>query len=200
MGNEDGGAESGRGAAESASALTEPGATQPNASGTALLEEVYEQLRAIAQSRLNDESPGHTLQATALVHEAWLKLCNRGSVMALDRKRFLVAAAEAMRRVLIDHARTRNRTKRGGGEARRAAVDAGDVLDLAAQQDPEQIVALDGAVRRLEQEHPRAADVVKLRFFAGLSSADTGECLGISDRTVKRQWRFARAWLYRALA
>ena len=177
------------------------GASEDPSSRPALLDEVYEQLRAIAQHRLNNESPGHTLQATALVHEAWLKLCQRGSVMALDRRRFVIAAAEAMRRVLIDHSRTRDRVKRGGGGAnRQSTADVGDVLDLAGEQDPEQIVALEQAVCRLEQEHPRAAEVVKLRFFAGLSVGDTAACLAISDRTVKRLWRFARAWLFRAVA
>jgi RNA polymerase sigma factor (TIGR02999 family) len=170
--------------------------------GSALLEEVYGQLRAIAQSKLNNESPRHTLQATALVHEAWLKLCQRGSVMALDRKQFLIAAAQAMRRILIDHSRSRDCDKRGGAiEQRRLPItDAADVVDLAVEQEPEQILTLDNAVGRLEREHPHAADVVKLRFFAGLSVADTAECLGISDRTVKRQWRFARAWLFRAVS
>jgi RNA polymerase sigma factor (TIGR02999 family) len=180
--------------------MSNRGGTQAPLSQTVLLEEVYEQLRAIAQHRLNDESPGHTLQATALVHEAWLKLCQRHSVMALDRRLFLIAAAEAMRRVLIDHSRGRDRVKRGGGAAVRSLPpDAGDVLDLAAERDPEQIVALERAVCRLETEHPKAAEVVKLRFFAGLSVADTAECLEISDRTVKRLWRFARAWLFNAL-
>jgi RNA polymerase sigma factor (TIGR02999 family) len=180
---------------------TPSGTNEDASSGTALLEEVYAQLRAIAQNRLNDESPGHTLQATALVHEAWLKLCQRGSVMALDRRRFVIAAAEAMRRVLIDHARTRDRAKRGGGggAVQPSATDVGDILDLAAEHDPEQIVALERAVCRLEQEHPQAAEVVKLRFFAGLSVVETAECLAISDRTVKRLWRFARAWLFRAI-
>src|SRR5436190_17547693 len=129
-----------------------------------LLEQVYDQLRAIARSRLNDEAANHTLQATALVHEAWLKLCQRGSVMALDRPRFVMAAAEAMRRVLIDHSRTKTRAKRGGGVARQPTTELGDILDFATVHDPEQIVALDQAVHRLEQEYPKSCDVVKLRF------------------------------------
>jgi len=165
-----------------------------------LLAQVYDQLRGIARSRLNDEASNHTLQATAIVHEAWLKLCQRGSVMALDRPRFVMAAAEAMRRVLIDHARGKDRVKRGGGVSRRSATDVGDVLDFATVQDPEQIVALDRAICRLGQEYPNACDVVKLRFFAGLSVEETAACLGISDRTVKREWKFARAWLFRTLS
>jgi RNA polymerase sigma factor (TIGR02999 family) len=169
----------------------------------ALKDEIYAQLRAIAQSRLSDESTRHTLQATALVHEAWLKLCKRGSVMALDRGRFVMAAAEAMRRILIDHARTRVRLKRGGhgaAAAARSTPDVTDVLDLAGESDPEQIEALEQAVARLQIEHPNACDVVKLRFFAGLSIEETAKSLGISDSTVKREWRFARAWLYSSLA
>jgi RNA polymerase sigma factor (TIGR02999 family) len=168
-----------------------------------LKDEVYAQLRAIAQSRLAAEAPGHTLQATALVHEAWLKLCQRGSVMALDRARFVMAAAEAMRRILIDHARARGRVKRGsgsGGGVSRSTTDIADVLALADDSNPEQIEALDQAVARLQTEYPNACDVVKLRFFAGLSIEETARSLGVSDSTVKREWRFARAWLYSSLA
>ena len=178
---------------DEASACPDPGDGQ-------LLTQVYDQLRAIARSRLNNEASNHTLQATALVHEAWLKLCQRGSVMALDRPRFVMAAAEAMRRVLIDHSRTKDRVKRGGGVSRRSASDLGDILDFATVQDAEQILALDQAIHRLEQEYPKSCDVVKLRFFAGLSVEETAQCLGMSDRTVKREWKFARAWLFRALS
>ena len=164
----------------------------------ALLAQVYEQLRAIARNRIATEAPGHTLQATALVHEAYMKLCVSGtSFKVANRSQFVMMAAEAMRRVLIDHARGRNRVKRGGGVARRAPAD---VADLAADQDGEQIMALDEAIRRFEQQDPQAAQVVKLRFFAGLSVVETAECLGLSERTVKRDWQFARAWLFRALS
>ena len=163
-----------------------------------LLAQVYEQLRAIARYRIANEAPGHTLQATALVHEAYMKLCLSGSGFQLnDRAQFVIMAAEAMRRVLIDHARGRNRVKRGGGVAKRTLAD---VADLAGDQDGDQIMALDEAICRFEQEDPQAAQVVKLRFFAGLSVAETAECLGLSERTVKRDWQFARAWLFRALA
>src|SRR6476660_6827078 len=131
--------------------MREDGADKADArqetSNDELLAQVYDQLRAIARSRLNDESPNHTLQATALVHEAWLKLCQRESVIALDRPRFVMAAAEAMRRILIDHSRTRNRAKRGGGVARRSPTDVADVLDFATVQDPDQIMSLDQAIR-----------------------------------------------------
>jgi RNA polymerase sigma factor (TIGR02999 family) len=161
-----------------------------------LLGEVYEQLRNIARQRLASESPGHTLQATALVHEAYLKLQQNSSVFALDRARFVMAAAEAMRRILIDHARTRGRVKRGGGAKR----DPTDIADLADDADPEQILALDEAICRLEQQDSQAAQVVKLRFFAGLSVEEAARSLGISERTVKRDWQFARAWLFRAMS
>ena len=138
------------------------------------------------------------MQATALVHEAYLKLQSHPSVLNADKPRFLMAAAEAMRRILIDHARTRKRIKRGG-DAKRTKQTISDVADLAAVDDPEQIMALDEAVHRLEQEDPQAAQVVKLRFYGGLSVEETAEALGISDRTVKRDWQFARAWLFKAL-
>jgi RNA polymerase sigma factor (TIGR02999 family) len=163
-----------------------------------LLGQVYDQLRAIARKRLAQEAPGHTLQATALVHEAYLKLQSHPSVLNADKARFLMAAAEAMRRILIDHARTRKRIKRGG-EAKRTKMTVSDVADLAAVDDPEQIMALDEAIHRLEAEDAQAAQVVKLRFYGGLSVEETAEALGISDRTVKRDWQFARAWLFQAL-
>jgi RNA polymerase sigma factor (TIGR02999 family) len=160
-----------------------------------LSQQVYEQLRAIARHRLASERTGHTLQPTALVHEAWLKLSNRASLAEADRGQFLVAAAEAMRRILIDHARTKGRVKRGG-QVRRLPLD---VAQLADEADPVEIVALDDAIRRFEQVDPQAASVVKLRFFAGLSVEETAETLGVSDRTVKRDWQFARAWLFSQL-
>ena len=160
-----------------------------------LLDAVYDQLRAIAKHRLANESPAHTLQPTALVHEAWLKLGGRESVMALDRPRFLMAAAEAMRRVLIDHARGRDRAKRGGG-AKRSVVELADIATLAADADPDQIIALEDAMIALTARDRQAARVVQLRFFAGLSVEETAACLGLSDRTVKRDWQFARAWLF----
>ncbi|WP_428939142.1 ECF-type sigma factor [Fontivita pretiosa] len=164
-----------------------------------LLAEVYDQLRAIARNRLAHEAPGHTLQATALVNEAYLKLCQHSGIFAADKSRFVVAAAEAMRRILIDHARTRKRIKRGGGQIKRSAADISDVAELAVEQDPDQIMALDEAICRLEQQDRQAAQVVKLRFFAGLSVQETADAMGISSRTVKREWQFARAWLFNVL-
>lgn len=141
------------------------------------------------------ERAGHSLQATELVHEAFLKLQSHPSLLVADRARFFHAAADAMRRILIDHARTRGRQKRGGGMKRAVS----DVAELAAEQDPEQILALDEAIHRLEAEEPRSAQVLKLRFFTGLSVAETAEVIGLSERTVKREWQFARAWMFRAL-
>lgn len=164
-----------------------------------LLAQVYDQLRAIARARLAREAPGHSLQATELVHEAFLKLQRHPSILESDRGKFFGAAAEAMRRILIDHARTKGRIKRGRG-IKRSVSDIADVAQLAAETDPDQILALDEAVHRLEGEEPQAAAVVKLRFFAGLSVAEVAEITGLSERTVKREWQFARAWLYRALS
>src|SRR5205823_4760936 len=144
------------------------------------------------------EAPGHTMQATELVHEAYLKLRGHPALAkgnGPDRSGFFHAAAEAMRRILIDHARGKARVKRGGGEHKRAAML--DVAELAAEADGEQILALDEAICRLEQQDPDAARVVRLRFFAGLDVAETAEALGVSERTVKREWQYARAWLFR---
>ena len=161
-----------------------------------IVEAVYQQLREIARHRLAHESPAHTLQATALVNEAYLRLQRHDAIMRLERPAFLAAAAEAMRRVLIDHARTRNRTKRGGGK-RPVLLD---VAQLAADDDSDLIMALDEALRRLETSDAQAAKVVELRFFAGMTVDEVAAALGISDRTVKRDWQFARAWLYEQLS
>jgi RNA polymerase sigma factor (TIGR02999 family) len=152
---------------------------------------VYNHLRAIAQHRVNQERPGHTLQATALVNEAYLRLAEAGVAWS-GPGAFYHAAAEAMRRILIDHARARGTAKRGGG---RRPLDVDDVLDLAAADDPAQVLALEGAVSRLEKEDARAAEVVRLRFYAGLTVDQTAAAMGQSRRTVLRDWEFARAWL-----
>lgn len=162
---------------------------------SAFLFQVYDQLRAIARARLSNERDGHSLQATELVHEAFLKLRQHGALASGDRAAFFRAAAEAMRRILIDHARGKGRAKRGGGAKRVLR----DVAELAHEQDSEQVLALDEAVCRLEQEEPQAALVLKLRFYAGMSVPETAEATGLSERTVKREWQYARAWLFRAL-
>lgn len=165
-----------------------------------LLPLVYDQLRKAAQLGLAGERAGHTLSATALVHEAYLKLVGPREVAWANRGHFYAAAAEAMRRILLDHAKARGREKRGGvGGSPRPRADFASVTDLAAAEDSDQIVSFDAALRRLEAESPDAARVVQLRFFAGLSVEQTALALGISDRTVGRLWTFARAWLHRAV-
>lgn len=157
---------------------------------------VYDELRALARSHLRRERPDHSLQATALVHEVYLRLLGGANQPPWnDRQHFFAAAAEAMRRILIEHARARGRQKRGGGQALIELESA----DLASDYDPDTVLALDDAIRRLGRQDPRAADVVRLRFFAGLSVEETAEAMGLSVRTVKREWAYARAWLFDAL-
>ncbi len=160
-----------------------------------LLPLVYDQLRAIATRRMAGERAAHTLQATALVHEAYVKLIGDQDISWENRAHFFGAAAEAMRRILIDHARKRSSQKRGGG---RSAVPM-SVVDLAEDCDPSQVLALDEALTNLEASDPRAAKVVQLRFFAGLGVDEVAEVLGISERTVMREWAFARAQLFESL-
>jgi RNA polymerase sigma factor (TIGR02999 family) len=161
-----------------------------------LPEQLYAQLKQIAQARLRGENRNHTWRPTELVHEAYLKLQQHQTLLTGDRARFFAAAAEAMRRLLIDHARGKRRQKRGGG----VKPSILDVEQLAVEGSEDEIVALDEAVRRLEEREPDAAKIVKLRFYAGLSVEETAEALGISPRTVKREWQYARAWLYRELS
>jgi RNA polymerase sigma factor (TIGR02999 family) len=162
-----------------------------------LLPLVYDQLRSIARRQMAQERAGHTLQPTALVHEAFLRLTGDRTVAWAGRAQFFHAAAEAMRRILVEHARARTRLKRGGPEPRKRIPLS--LLELAADHDPAEILALDDAVRRLETQSPDLAAVVRLRFFAGLSVEETAQALGISPRSVKRDWSYARAWLFRVL-
>ena len=164
-----------------------------------LLTLVYGQLRKIAQQRMSEERAGHTLQATALVHEAYARLVANAELTWDSRGHFFTAAARAMRRILIEHARARAREKRGGPDQRRLTLDIGEVADLAQGEKIEQILALDEALRRLEAQRPRVARVVHLRFYAGLSVDETARTLGVSTRTVNSDWAFARAWLYKEL-
>jgi RNA polymerase sigma factor (TIGR02999 family) len=156
-----------------------------------LLPIVYGQLRARARKEMAGEKAGHTLQPTALVHEAYLRLVGNRELAWDNRAHFYVAAAEAMRRILIEHARKKGRLKRGG-DRRRIPLN---VVDLAERGDVEEILSLDDAVRRLEERDRRMADVVRLRFYSGLSETETAAALGVSERTVRREWSTARAWL-----
>ena len=175
--------------------LREAGEGRP-VDAEALLPLVYEKLRAIATYRMAAERRDHTLQATALVHEAYLKLVDGAELDWAGKAHFYAAAGQAMRRILVDHARTRGRRKRGGGR-RRVPLD---VLDLAARADAEEILSVEDALRRLEKRDARLAATVQLRFFAGLSEGETAEALGVSDRTVRRDWVLARAWLQKEIA
>ncbi|MBL8900783.1 MAG: RNA polymerase subunit sigma [Planctomycetes bacterium] len=160
----------------------------------ALLPLVYEQLRRAAELDLMRERAGHTLSATALVHEAYLKLVGPREVPWANRGHFYAAAAEAMRRILIDHARARGR--RGG---RHLPLDAIGDLPALMEAGAEKILAVDEALQRLTRDDPEAAAIVRLRFFAGLSVDDAAAALGISPRTAARLWTYARAALYRDL-
>lgn len=160
-----------------------------------LLPLVYEQLRALARARMASERSDHTLQATALVHEAYAKLIGDRKLPWQNKAHFFAAAAEAMRQILLDHARTKGRLKRGGG-ARRETLN---VVDLAAEGTVEDITELDDALKRLDAENPEAAQIVRLRFYAGLSMDETAEVMGMPKRTLDRRWEFARAWLFRAM-
>ncbi|HJT76246.1 MAG TPA: ECF-type sigma factor [Gemmataceae bacterium] len=168
------------------------GRGDPQAAGR-LLPLVYDELRRLAAARLARERPGHTLQPTALVHEAYLRLVAGGDEPAWEsRRHFFAAAAEAMRRILIDQARRKKRAKRGG-DRRRVDLDPVEVPDAARGDD---LLALDEALDALAREAPEKAELVRLRFFAGLSVEEAGRCLGISRATADRHWAYARAWLY----
>jgi RNA polymerase sigma factor (TIGR02999 family) len=168
------------------------GEGDPQASAE-LLPLVYEELRKLAAQKLSQEKPGQTLQATALVHEAYLRLVGgKGGEQWDNRWHFFAAAAEAMRRLLINRARDKKRLKRGG-DLRRVDLQS---LDIALDSVDQDVVALDDALSELEQEDAVAAQVVKLRFFAGLKQREVAAALGISLRSVERQWAFAQAWLY----
>ena len=156
-----------------------------------LLVLVYDELRRLAASKLAQEAPGQTLQPTALVHEAWLRLVGAQNPSFKDRTHFFCACAEAMRHILIDRAR-RKRTKRHGGSYRR--VDFED-LHLAAPSADDQLLTVNEALEKLALEHPVQAELVKLRYFAGLTNEEVSEVLGISVSTAKNYWTFSRAWL-----
>jgi RNA polymerase sigma factor (TIGR02999 family) len=157
-----------------------------------LLPLVYEELRKLAASKMSREPGGHTLQATALVHEAWLRLGADGAKAWNSRGHFFGAAAEAMRRILIENARRRMARRHGGGQAR---IDI-DEIDIAAPAADEQLLAMDEALGRFATLDARKAELVKLRYFAGMTIEEASGALGISEATAKRWWEYARAWLY----
>jgi len=163
--------------------------------GERLLEVLYRELHHMAHARLALEHPGNTLQTTALVHESYLRLVDQRGVEWRDRGHFLALAATMMRRVLVDRARARKAGKRGAGEAPITLTDA-----VAAGVDPAaEVLDVDRALHRLAAGYPRPGRVVELRFFGGLELAEIGAVIGVTERTVKRDWAFARAWLAREL-
>lgn len=171
-------------------------AGDPNAAA-ALLPLVYDELRTLAAARMAEERAGHTLQPTALVHEAYLRLVGPGAGRAWNgRGHFLATAAEAMRHILVDNARRKLRGKRGGGRPR---VELDEAVP-APPEEAEQLLALDEALEKLAAEDPEAAALVKLRYFAGLSVEDAAGALGVSRAGAYRHWAFARAWLLERLA
>src|SRR5262249_27551526 len=156
---------------------------------------VYEELRKLAAVWMAGERPGQTLQPTALVHEAWLRLVPAEGREFHSRAHFFSAAAEAMRRILVDKARRRQRLKHGGGHVR---VDLSQV-DVASATDDETVLALNEALDKLMNRDPQGAELIRLRFFAGLSNVEAAQLLGLPERTAKRTWAYARAWLYEEL-
>ena len=158
-----------------------------------LLPLVYEELRKLASARMANEAAGHTLQPTALVHEAWLRLAGHDAqAQFANRAHFFAAAAEAMRRILIERARRKGAGKRGGDWRR---IDL-DKVDIAADADADTLLLVNEALEKLAQEDAHAAEIAKLRFFGGLTLDEAGQVLGVTERTAKRYWAYARAWLF----
>ena len=162
-----------------------------------LLPLVYDELRKLAAAKLTQENPGQTLQATALVHEAYLRLVDASYMPQWNgRGHFFAAAAEAMRRILIERARRKHRLKHGGGR-RKLTLDS---IQLALDTPAEELIEIDEAISALAEQYPEETQLVKLRYFGGLSMADSAQALGISRRTADRRWAFARAWLFDRLS
>jgi RNA polymerase sigma factor (TIGR02999 family) len=166
-------------------------AGEPHASEQ-LLPLVYNELRKLAAQRLAKEKPGQTLQATALVHEAYLRLVGGDQARDWNGRRHFFAAAEAMRRILIDRARHKKSRKAGGGHRR---LDLDDIEPAFEEENGQRLVALDEALRQLEAEDPRKVELVKLRFFAGLTTEHAAAALGVSTSTAEKDWAYARSWL-----
>jgi len=163
--------------------------------GSRLWSVVYDELRRLARRQLANESPDCTFESTSLVHEAFLRLVGDEPVEWANRRHFFAAAARVMRHIRIDDARKRGRIKRGGDRQAQPVNDELAVFD----DDPTEVLAVDEALKRLEEVAPRQAEVVALRYFAGLSVDETAQALGVSPRTVDYEWRLARAWLHREL-
>lgn len=160
-----------------------------------LLPLVYAELRQLAAARMAQEAAGHTLQPTALVHEAWLRLVGNSQQSWQNRAHFFGAAAEAMRRILIERARRKSRLKRGSGQV---MLDIAE-LDVAAAMPDDKILLVDEALERFKIEEPEKAQVVLLKFFGGLTDREVAEIMGVNERTVRRQWIFAKAWLFQTI-
>jgi len=161
-----------------------------------ILKLVYTELRRQAHRYLQKERPGHTLQTTALVHEAYLKLIKQKSVAWESRSHFFGVAASMMRRILIDYAKTKHRLRRGGVES---DLPLDDALTISVSETDFDLLALDEALNRLSEKEEHLAKIVELRFFSGLDVVETAEVLGISESTVKRDWAMAKAWLHREM-
>jgi RNA polymerase sigma factor (TIGR02999 family) len=160
-----------------------------------LLPIVYEELRKLARTKMSNELPSHTLQATALVHEAYLRLVGNDRTAWANRAHFFSAAAEAMRRILIDHARRRRAVRHGGGKEHVPLED----LPIAAPADEDELLAVHDALEKLAVHDAQKAELVKLKYFAGLTTDEAAEVLGLSQPTAKRHWAYARAWLFREI-
>jgi RNA polymerase sigma factor (TIGR02999 family) len=166
-----------------------------SAAGESLMKLVYTQLHNLAAGKMCREKPGHTLQATALVHEAWLRIGGGVGRHWKSRYHFFAAAAEAMRRILIETARRKNAMRHGGGLERINVEE----IEIASPDEADELLGVAAALERFERIDPEKAEVVKLRYFVGLTNQEVAEILDVSDRTVKRHWEYARAWLYDAL-
>jgi len=160
-----------------------------------LLPLVYNELRHLAAARMAQEAAGQTLQATALVHEAWLRMVGDGDRGWQNRAHFFGAAAEAMRRILVDKARHKSRIKHGGGQIR---LDIND-LDLADSTPDEKVLLINEALEQLQSRDPEKAKIVVLKFFGGMTNQEVAENLGVTERTIERQWAFAKAWLFQTI-